>query len=165
MVPAATPAITIEMPSARSRSDIRGNDARILQDFGRSAFGQSSPVIEHVNAVSEIGDHLEVVLDPDHRDAELVLDAQNEAREVLAFIAVKSGGRLVQHQDGGFECEGTGKTDKLLDSEGEAGYGGVTKGLELDPFDDVLDRLAMARLLAPHRGQIQHLGHGVGANA
>ena len=41
----------------------------------------------------------------------------------------------------------------------------VAIALELDEFDDALDRLAMAHLLAPHGRQKQHLGERIGADA
>ena len=37
--------------------------------------------------------------------------------------------------------------------------------LELDEFDDALDRLAVAHLLAPHARQKQHLGERIGGDA
>jgi hypothetical protein len=43
----------------------------------RRAFGEHLAVVEHANAVGEVGDHLHVVLDPDHGEAEFVLDAQD----------------------------------------------------------------------------------------
>jgi hypothetical protein len=46
-----------------------------------------------MDAVGEIGDHLHVVLDPDHSDAELVLDAEDEAGQILALVAVVGVGR------------------------------------------------------------------------
>lgn len=42
----------------------------------------SAAIIDDVNT---IGDHLHVVLDRDHRQPELVLDAQNEPRQIFAF--------------------------------------------------------------------------------
>jgi len=40
-----------------------------------------------MDAVGQVGDHLHVVLDPDHGDAEAMLDAQDEARQILPLIA------------------------------------------------------------------------------
>src|SRR5262245_49095037 len=105
------------------------------------------------------------MLDPDHADTELVLDVQDEARQVLALVAIEPGRWLVEHQDGRLECERARKPDQLLDAEGQAVHGRVAIALELDELDDALDRLAVARFLAPHRCQKQYLGKGVGANA
>jgi hypothetical protein len=41
-----------------------------------------------VDAISEVCDHLHVVLDPDHGHSQLVLEPQNEASQVFAFLAV-----------------------------------------------------------------------------
>ena len=43
-----------------------------------------------MDTVGEIGDHLQVVLDPDHGHIEFVLDAQDEAREILALLPIEA---------------------------------------------------------------------------
>ena len=87
----------------------------------RRPFGQRAAVVEHMDAVGEVGDHLHVVLDPDHGDAELVLDAQDEAREVLALVAIEAGRGLVEQQQRGLERERAREADDLLDAERQAG--------------------------------------------
>ncbi len=118
-----------------------------------------------MNAVGEIGHHLHVVLDPDHGGAELVLDAQDEARQVLPFVAVEPGGRLVEHEQRGLERQRAREADDLLDAERKSRDGRVPIALELDEFDDALDRLAVTDLLAPDAGKEQHLGQRIGADA
>ena len=54
---------------------------------------------------------------------ELVLDAQDEARQVLAFVAIETGRGLVEQQNGGLERERAGKADELLNAEGQAATG------------------------------------------
>ena len=63
------------------------------------------------------------------------------------------------------ERERAGEADELLDAEGQPGDGRVAIALELDEFDDALDRLAVAHLLASHARQEQHLGQRIGADA
>ena len=60
------------------------------QDCTWLAFGQRAAVIKDMDAIGEVGDHLHVVLDPDHRQAKLVLDPQDEASEVLACSRSKA---------------------------------------------------------------------------
>ena len=50
-------------------------------------------------------------------DAELVLDAQDEARQVLALVAVEPGGRLVEQQQRRLQRQRAGKADDLLHAE------------------------------------------------
>jgi hypothetical protein len=40
------------------------------------------------------------VFDPDHRDVQLVLDAQDEAGEILALVAIEADRRLVESRLG-----------------------------------------------------------------
>ena len=110
-------------------------------------------MVEHVDAVGEVGDHLHVVLDPDHRDAELVLDAQDEAREVLALLAIEAGGRLVEQQHRGLERKRARKADDLLDAERQRADRRAAVPLQLDELDDLLDRFALTHLLAAHGWQ------------
>ncbi len=73
--------------------------ARLREHPIGDTVGDVLPVIEQGDAVGEISDPLHVVLDPDHRHADLVLDAQDEARQVLLFLAVEAGRGLVEEQD------------------------------------------------------------------
>ncbi len=118
-----------------------------------------------MNGVGEIGHHLQVMLDPNHGHAERILDAQDESRQILAFVAVEPGRRLIQHQDRRRERERAGESDELLDAEREPCHARVAIALELDQFDDALDRLAVVHLLAPDRRKEQHLGHRIRADA
>ena len=106
---------------------------------------QRAPVIEHMDAVGEVGDHLHIMLDPDHGNAELMLDAQDEAGEVLALLAVEAGRRLVEQQDRGLEASARAKPTIFWVPNGRPPTARVAIALELDEFDDLLDRLALAR--------------------
>src|SRR5271169_5224432 len=74
--------------SHRPGADIGGDDCRVVQYVRGRADRKRAPVIEYVEAVGKIGYHLHVVFNPDHGETELVLDAQDEAGEILAFGAV-----------------------------------------------------------------------------
>src|SRR5262245_22188320 len=147
------------------RSEISTNDLRMFQDgFGRT-FGKGAAVIQNMNPVGEVRHHLHVVLDPDHRQAELVLDAQDEARKVLAVVAIETCGGLVEQENGGLERERPGKADDLLDAEWQSGHRRVAIAFELHELDDALDRFAVRDLLPPHTRQEKHFGDRVSADA
>src|SRR5436309_3860841 len=63
-------------------AEIGPDNVRMLQDVGGPAHRERAAIVEHMDAVVKVGDHLHVVLDPDHGDAEPMLDAQDEARKV-----------------------------------------------------------------------------------
>src|SRR5690606_35798888 len=69
-----------------SAAEISAHHIRMAQHHLRRAFRDGAAVVEYVNPVGEIGDHLHIVLDPDHRDSEIVLDPQNETRQILALL-------------------------------------------------------------------------------
>ena len=50
----------------RLRADIGGDDRGITQHLGCRAHSERAAVIEHVDTVGEIGDHLQIALDPDY---------------------------------------------------------------------------------------------------
>src|ERR1700736_2982580 len=87
---------------------------RIAQNLGGRAFGQGAAIVEHMNAVGQIGHHLQIVLDPDHRYAELMLDAQDEPRQILTLVPIEPGRWLVEHQQGGLQRERASEPDQLL---------------------------------------------------
>src|SRR5262245_14705354 len=137
----------------------------MLQDVGGAALRQRAAIVEHMDATGQVGDHLHIVLDPDHGDAEAMLDAQDEARQVLALVAIEPGRGLVEQQQGRLERECPGKADELLGAEGQGADRHMAETLELDELDDFLHRRALAHLLAAHTWQEQHLGEWMGAHA
>src|SRR5262249_55667534 len=96
---------------------------------------------------------------------EPMLDAQNEAREVLALIAIEPGRWLIKQQQGRVERERAGKADKLLGAERQCADRNMAKALELDELDDFFHCGALAHLLSANGGQVQHFGKRVGAHA
>ena len=90
---------------------------------------------------------------------------RDEARQVLALLAVQAGGRLIEQYYRRLERERACKPDKLLQAEGQAVDCRVPVALEFDDIDDALDRCAVRNLGASHARQEQHLGNRVGADA
>src|SRR5271169_3210029 len=96
-----------------------------------------------MNAVCQISDHLHVVFDPDHRETELMLYTDNKARQILAFVAIQSRGRLIKQKHGWLERERAGKTDKLLRTKRQAPDWSIAVTFKLGKFDNGLDRRSM----------------------
>src|SRR5262249_22786368 len=95
----------------------------------------------------------------------LVLDAQDEARQILALVAVEAGGGLVEQEELRLERERAREADDLADAERQAGDRRVAIARELERVDDLFDRFPVAHLLAPHARQKQHLGERMGSDA
>src|SRR5436309_10052431 len=146
-------------------AEIGPDNVRMLQDVGGAALRQGAAIVEHMDAVGQVGNHLHVVLDPDHGDAEPMLDAQDEARQVLALVAIEPGRRLVEQQQSRLERERAGKPHELLGAERQGADRNVAETLELDKFDDLFHRRALAHFLTAHAWQEQQLGERMGAHA
>src|SRR5262245_6163612 len=87
------PSTAVRVPLLRP-AEVGGDYLRVAQHLLRRPGGERAAVVEDVHAVGEVGDHLHVVLDPDHGELQLVLDAQDEAGEVVALVASEAGGGL-----------------------------------------------------------------------
>jgi hypothetical protein len=146
-------------------SQIGLDHGSIAQHIFRITLGNRAAVIEHVDAVGKIGDHLHVVLNPDHGNAELMFRAQDKARQVFALLPIKASRRFVEQEHGGIERQGAGKADKFLYAERQSADGCVPMPLKFDKLDDRLHGSAMGYLLPAHARQKQHFGYGIGANA
>ena len=112
---------------------------RIGQPGIGCAVGERAAVIEHVDAVGQIRNHLHVVLGPDDGHFRFVFDAQDKAREVLPLFAVKTGGRLAQERHRRLERQGTGEADDLLNAKRQCANWRMTITLQFDQVDDALD--------------------------
>ena len=95
------------------------------------------------------------VPDRDHGQVFSVLDAHEEARQVLDLV-VEPGAGFVEQQELPLIGQGAGETDDLLHAEGQAATGSW-RVLQFDEVENLLDHLAVPDLLAPHAGQEQAL--------
>src|ERR1700690_821534 len=148
-----------------SAPEIRPNNLRVLQHVIRTPFGQRLTVVKDMNSVREIGHHLHVMLDPYNRNSELVLNAQNKARQILPLIAIQTGRGFIKQQQCRFQRESARKTDNLLGAERQASNGLVAVALKLDEIDNFFRRLALAYFLPAHAGQEQYFGEWIGMDA
>ena len=90
-----------------------------------------------------------------------MLDAQNEAGEIVALVAGEAGRGLVEQQQRRLQRQRAGEADDLLDAERQRAGMGMAHALQLHELDDALHGLAVQHLLAPHRRQEQHRCSGL----
>ena len=74
------------------------DDLLVVGDLLRQAVGDQLAVVQHVDAVGDVHDHVHVVLDQQHRVADL-LQVADEAQQLHALRRVHAGGGLVQQQE------------------------------------------------------------------
>ena len=74
------------------------DDARVGLHLGGRAFGDQPAAVQHLHAPAEAHDQPHVVLDHQHRDAELGVDAADHAAEGRGLGRVQPGRRLVEQQ-------------------------------------------------------------------
>ena len=163
--PDYTPHARRRRPAARDTPRPRGDRASTSPG---APLGQVLAEVEHVEPVGEVGHHLHVVLDPDHRQPELVLDPQDVAREVLALVAVEAGRGLVEQQHARLQRQRPREADHLLHAERQRADRLVAVALELDELEDLLHDAGGARprprarreRTAPRRGDWWRPGRG-----
>ena len=117
--------------------DVGANDIRAAQYLRRRSGRKRAPIVENVDSVSEVGDHPHVVLDPDHRQFEVMLDAQDEAGEIIALVSGEAGRWLVEQQLG-LQREGSGETHDFLNAERQLAGVRMANPFQLDELDDPL---------------------------
>jgi hypothetical protein len=148
-------------------SEIGLDDLRISPHGVWRAVGDHLAVIGHDDAVGELGDHLHVALDPQHGQPQLVLDAQQEAGEILPFFAHQPGGRFIEQQLL-IERQRPRHADQLLHAIGKARGRRVAIAVELEEVDDALDGAALrnhALRQLRHRDPYSAVGLGDGAQS
>ena len=109
-----------------------------------------------MNAIGKVGDHLHIVLNPDHGHSKLVLEPQNEAGQVFTLLAIEPGRRLVEQHDRRFERQSACEADNFLQSERQVTDGRVAITFELHNIDDPLDGLSVRDFSATHARQKKH---------
>ena len=90
-------------------------------------------------------------------DAELVPDAQDVAREVLALLAVEAGGGLVEQQHLAAPWRARARSRRSSARRRAGRRPRVPVALELDEIEDLLDAPPVRRLRCAHAGQVRAL--------
>ena len=98
------------------------------------------------------------------RDTELVLDAQDVAREILALLAVEAGGGLVEQHHLRLHGERAREADDLLDPEWQRVDRLVAEALKLDEFEHLFHRVPVHVLGGAHARQEECLGEEAGVD-
>ena len=99
------------------RAQIGRDDGRICGDRLRQAFGDLAAVVQHHDAVRQLHDQVELVLD--QQDRELALQAADDLQHFGGLGRVHAGGRLVEEEHTGFERERTRDLDAPAVGVGE----------------------------------------------
>src|SRR5690242_15326825 len=86
----------------------------IALDLLGRALGQHPPLVEHQDALAMRHDHLHVMLDQHHGEAQLAMEAGDRGAEIGGFMRVHAGRRLVEQQQRGFGRQGTRELDLAL---------------------------------------------------
>ena len=81
-----------------ARAEVRRDDPGVVADRRRRSLGDHSPGFEAVHAIGDAHDERHVVLDHQHRGAELALDAHDEWPERLRFPLCDAARRFVEQQ-------------------------------------------------------------------
>ena len=79
-------------------AEVAGDDLRIVAHGHRIALGDHAARLEAVDAVADAHDERHVVLDDQHRGAELAADLHDQRTERLGLALRDAGGRLVEAQ-------------------------------------------------------------------
>src|ERR1700682_254595 len=117
-----------------------------------------------MNPVREIGYHLHVVLDPDHRQSERRLALENQIRKSFPVVARQARRWLVEQEHRGFGGERTREAHNLLLTEGKIACDGIAIALKFDELQDALDMGAMPLFLTPRGARAEDLRQGGGVD-
>src|SRR5262249_36025390 len=99
-------------------AEICRQNVGVGQDNVGRSFRNGSAVVEHVDTIGEVRDHLHIMFNPDHGHAELMLETQNEASQVFTLLAIEASRGLVEQHDRRLQRQSTRKPDQFLQSEG-----------------------------------------------
>ena len=92
-------------------AQIGRDHGRVAGHGGRLAVGDLAAVVEDHDAVGEVHDHADIVLDQGHGGAQLLVGLEDEAGHVLLLLDVHAGHRLVEEQEVGLGGQRSGKLD------------------------------------------------------
>jgi hypothetical protein len=130
--------------------------------FFRRAQGQHLAEVQRQHAVRDARDQAHVVLDHDHRDAEVGLDVLDPETHVLGFLGVEARGGFVEQQQARPHRQRAGQFHHLAHAVGQADHQAVAVVLQVEELDDLLDLAAELQLGAAHRAGEQQVLHPAG---
>ena len=133
-----------------------------LQDVGRRAAGDHGAPVHRHEAVGQLGDEGDVVLDDQHRGVELVADVaeQPDHRLDLALGHARRG--LVEEDHGGLVRDDGGQVDEPPRAGRQLADEVVGVALEPEHLHELVDPAPDRRFGAHLYGQAEHRVEGVG---
>ena len=101
------------------------------------ALGDDPAELEAVDAVAHAHDERHVVLDDEHRRAELPADLDEQRAHRLGLALGDAGGRLVEAEHPGVEGQQAGQLDDAAGAGGQLGDGLVGVAAEAEEVDEL----------------------------
>src|SRR5689334_8496696 len=135
-------------PSAMTDPEIGFAHAGIGGDRVIVAFRQDAPPRQHRDAIGEIGNDAEIVLD--HQNGAIGGDSFNERADASDILVPHPGHRLIEQHELGIERERGGNLERALATIGQFGRGPVGIGGEVH-IGDQLHRLLVEGIKQPLR--------------
>ena len=129
----------------------RVDDLPVASHFLRLSVGDLVAVVEHDDAIGQIHDDADIVLNQRDRRAEFGVHVENEAAHVLLFFEIHAGHRLVEKQKVRLHGERPSQLDALLQAVGQTADRLSADALDLEKVDDLLAIFAMLDFLRQRR--------------
>src|SRR5882762_4475442 len=135
-------------PPSGALPEIRLDDPGTRAHFLGRAFGDLLTVIQHDDALRDLHDDFHVVFDEEDRDS-LAADVLDELHQLVLFLWIEAGRRLVEHQELGLGAERAGDLQPPLEPIGKVARVLVLVALESDKAQELPGSIADLALLAP----------------
>src|SRR5450432_76985 len=142
--------------------EVGAYDLGVGLHLGRRAVGDLLAEVERDDAVGDAHHHVHVMLDEEHRQAELGADAAQEHHQRLDFLVIEAAGRLVEQQQLGLARERAAELDALLRAERQIHHRYLGEGSQIEQVEQTIDGSAEVSLLALHARQAQGVGDEAG---
>ena len=136
-----------------SPPDIGPHHLGMVLHLVRRAERDDLAVVQRHHAVGHHAHQVHVVLDHDHRDAEVLLDVLDPEPHALGLLDIQAGGRFVQQQQLRLDAQRAAEFDHLAHAIGQVGDQRVAIALKAEEGDHLLGLLAMLQFRAAHRWQ------------
>ena len=132
-------------------------------DLRRRSLGDLAAFVHHADMVGNIHHDAHVVLDHQDGHAELFLQIEDEARDILALLLVHPRDHFVEQQELRRDGQRPAKLDPLLQAVGQRADRMIADVFDLEKVDDFLDALARLDLFRARSTQENGGGNRIGA--
>src|SRR4051794_29828338 len=142
----------------RRRAEVGADDGGVLLDLLRGALGDLPAEVEHDDAVRHRHHQFHVVLDEQHGDVALLVDAADEFSQLALLHRIRTRGRLVQQDHPGVGAEPAGYRGPPLPAVRERAPQIVRPPLQPDVAQQGVALSGAVLLLAALPGHAEHGG-------